>query len=149
MLFRSRSWEAQPKHVLHDVPCLVLVNKYSASASEIVAGSLQANNRAAILGSRTFGKGSVQEVLELESGGMLKFTSGRYDLSNGRTIDKRLSADSGLWGVDPNEGLVIRETVEERIKRFQNREPYTIITQDEPEAYICGDETWQIGRAHV
>ena len=79
----QRSWEAQPKHVLHDVPCLVLVNKYSASASEIVAGSLQANNRAAILGSRTFGKGSVQEVLELASGGMLKFTSGRYDLSNG------------------------------------------------------------------
>ena len=68
----DRSWDAKPEHVLGGVPILVLVNNNSASASEIVAGSLQANDRVAILGMRTFGKGSVQEVLELTSGGMLK-----------------------------------------------------------------------------
>ncbi|MEE2819023.1 MAG: S41 family peptidase, partial [Planctomycetota bacterium] len=96
----ARSWDAQQDTMLSDVPMLVLVNNTSASASEIVSGSLQANGRAAVLGMRTFGKGSVQEVMELASGGMLKFTTARYDLSNGRTIDKRLSEDSGLWGVD-------------------------------------------------
>ena len=114
----------------------------SASASEIVAGSLQANNRAAILGTRTFGKGSVQEVLELASGGMLKFTTARYDLAGGRTIDKRLSEDTGLWGVDPNEGLVVRETIQEQRLRRESREPFIIITDNEPDPYTCGDLEW-------
>lgn len=138
----QRSWVAQPNHVLHGVPILILVNRGSASASEIVAGSLQANNRAVILGTRTFGKGSVQEVMELASGGMLKFTTARYDLAGGRTIDKRLSAETGLWGVDPNEGLVIRETIQEQRKRIESREPYIVITDDEPDPYTCGDLEW-------
>jgi carboxyl-terminal processing protease len=138
----QRSWDAQPNHVLHGVPILILVNSSSASASEIVAGSLQANNRAAILGTRTFGKGSVQEVLELASGGMLKFTTARYDLAGGRTIDKRLSEDTGLWGVDPNEGLVVRETRQELLTRRESREPFVIITDEEPDPYTCGDLEW-------
>ncbi len=138
----QRSWDAQPTHVLHDVPILILVNNSSASASEIVSGSLQANNRAAILGTRTFGKGSVQEVLELASGGMLKFTTARYDLAGGRTIDKRLSEDSGLWGVDPNKGLVVRESIQEQRTRRESREPFIVITDDEPDAFNCGDVQW-------
>ena len=138
----KRSWDAKPQHMLDGVPILVLVNNNSASASEIVAGSLQANDRVAILGMRTFGKGSVQEVLELTYGGMIKFTTARYDLSNGRTIDKKLSEDTGLWGVDPNQGLVITETRQETIQRIKSREPYTIITDDEPEDYTCGDVNW-------
>ena len=138
----KRSWDAKPEHMLDGVPILVLVNNHSASASEIVAGSLQANDRVAILGMRTFGKGSVQEVLELTSGGMLKFTTARYDLSNGRTIDKKLSEDTGMWGVDPTPGLVITETRKEVTQRHKSREPYTIITDDEPEDYACGDVNW-------
>lgn len=138
----ERSWDAQPDHILHDIPILILVNRNSASASEIVAGSLQANDRVAILGTRTFGKGSVQEVLELSSGGMLKFTTARYDLANGRTIDKRLSTDKSLWGVDPNEGLVVQESIQELRKRIESREPYIVITDDEPEAFACGDVDW-------
>ena len=138
----SRSWNADSKQILQDVPIIVLVNNNSASASEIVSGSLQANDRVAILGTRTYGKGSVQEVLELTSGGMLKFTTARYDLANGRTIDKKLSEDSGLWGVDPNEGLVILETREETTERIKSREPFTIITADEPEASTCADTDW-------
>ncbi len=143
-----RSWKADPKQILQDVPIVVLVNSNSASASEIVSGSLQANDRVAILGTRTFGKGSVQEVLELTSGGMLKFTTARYDLANGRTIDKKLSEDTGLWGVDPNEGLVILETRKEATERIKSREPYNIITYDEPEEYACGDLDWIEGTLH-
>jgi|TARA_B100000959_G_scaffold282136_1_gene347866 carboxyl-terminal processing protease len=138
----KRSWDAQPDHILHNVPILIIVNGNSASASEIVAGSLQANKRVAILGTRTFGKGSVQEVLELPSGGMLKFTTARYDLANGRTIDKRLSEDKSLWGVDPNEGLVILESPEEFRDRIESREPYIVITDDEPEEGACGNVEW-------
>jgi carboxyl-terminal processing protease len=138
----ERSWDAKPEQILIGVPILVLVNSNSASASEIVAGSLQANDRVAILGMRTFGKGSVQEVLELTSGGMLKFTTARYDLSNGRTIDKKLSADTGLWGVDPNKGLVILETRKEASERYKSREPYIVITDNEPALFACGDIDW-------
>ncbi len=138
----QRSWDAKPEHVLSGIPMLILVNKNSASASEIVAGSLQANDRVAILGMRTFGKGSVQEVLELTSGGMLKFTTARYDLANGRTIDKKLSKDTRLWGVDPTDGLVIPETQKEASERYKSREPYTVITDSEPELFACGDLDW-------
>ena len=138
----QRAFNADAYNIWKEIPILVLVNGNSASASEIVAGSLQANNRVAILGSRTFGKGSVQEVLQLSSGGMLKFTAARYDLAGGRTIDKKLSDDKSIWGVDPTEGLVVPESREELRARFESREPYTIITDNEPESYTCGDSIW-------
>jgi hypothetical protein len=81
-------------------------------------------------------------VLELASGGMLKFTTARYDLAGGRTIDKRLSEDTGLWGVDPNEGLVIRESLQERRSRGESRVPFIVITDDEPDPYTCGELEW-------
>jgi hypothetical protein len=80
--------------------------------------------------------------MELASGGMLKFTTARYDLAGGRTIDKRLSAETGLWGVDPDEGLVIRETIQEQRTRRESREPFIVITDDEPDPYTCGDLEW-------
>lgn len=137
-----RTIKADSYEVFEDIPVLVLVNGNSASASEIVSGSLQANDRVAILGSRTFGKGSVQEVLQLSSGGMLKFTTARYDLAGGRTIDKKLSEDKSIWGVDPTDGLVILETLEELRNRLESREPYIVITDDEPESFVCGDVDW-------
>jgi carboxyl-terminal processing protease len=138
----QRTINADSYHTWKEIPILVLVNGNSASASEIVSGSLQANDRVAILGSRTFGKGSVQEVLQLESGGMLKFTTARYDLAGGRTIDKKLSEDKSIWGVDPTAGLVIPESFEELKTRIESREPYTIITDEEPELFVCGDADW-------
>jgi hypothetical protein len=73
---------------------------------------------------------------------MLKFTTARYDLANGRTIDKRLSEDKGLWGVDPSEGLVVLESIEELRERIKSREPYTVITDDEPDSFECGNIQW-------
>ncbi|MBO4689783.1 MAG: S41 family peptidase [Paludibacteraceae bacterium] len=69
-----------------DLPLVVLVNKNSASASEIVAGSLQDLNRAKLIGQRTFGKGLVQNVRPIAYGGHLKVTTSKYYLPSGRCI---------------------------------------------------------------
>ena len=103
---REQAWHAQAKGTLPEFPMVILVNGYSASASEITAGALQANGRAKVLGTRTFGKGSVQEVHELpHDRGVLKLTSGYYALASGRNIARR--GDSTIWGVDPDPGFVV------------------------------------------
>jgi carboxyl-terminal processing protease len=71
------------------VPMVVLVNENTASASEIVSGSLQAHRRARLVGARTFGKGSVQIDYQLDNGGDLHLTVAHWYLPNGRTIDKQ------------------------------------------------------------
>lgn len=74
--------------VLGDLPTIVLINQGSASASEIVAGALKDHGKATILGSTSYGKGSVQELERLPSGGTLKVTIARWYTPNGHNIDE-------------------------------------------------------------
>lgn len=72
--------------ILNGLPLVILVNGGSASASEIVAGAMQDHGRAIIMGSKTFGKGSVQTIQDLPTGGAVKLTTARYFTPNGRSI---------------------------------------------------------------
>lgn len=120
---RNRSqqvWNANSGNGVGDFPMVVLVNESSASASEIVAGALKDNGRAIIVGTRSFGKGSVQEVRMLSGGGgAVKVTTAWYYLPSGRNLHKKEGADE--WGVDPNDGFYVPMTLEQIEKMMKLR----------------------------
>lgn len=103
---KNETFAARPGGIT-DVSLVVLVSAASASASEVLAGALQDNNRAVVVGTRTFGKGLVQAIEGLESlpNGYLKITEQRYYLPSGRMIHR--TDDAETWGVDPSPGFYV------------------------------------------
>lgn len=97
------------------VPLVVLVNRHSASASEIVAACLQDHGRAVVVGERTWGKGTVQNVIELEGGkSVLKLTTASYWRPSNQNIHRgTTSTEADEWGVRPNPDLEVRLTDDE------------------------------------
>ena len=79
-------YSASPGQWLKDIPVVILVNESTASASEVLAGALQDQGRALIVGERTFGKGSVQTVLNMRNGSGIRLTTSRYYTPSGRSI---------------------------------------------------------------
>jgi carboxyl-terminal processing protease len=109
--------------VLRGVPLAVLVDGLTASAAEIVAACLQDHRRATIVGSRTFGKGTVQSILPLSDGrGLLKLTTSEYLRPGMANIHRRPGdGDEAVWGVSPDRGFEIVPTAAsvERLRRWR------------------------------
>ncbi|MCW8881274.1 MAG: S41 family peptidase [Sedimenticola sp.] len=109
-------FNAAPDDVLEGAPIVVLVNGGSASASEIVAGALQDHKRAVIMGSQTFGKGSVQTIIPVTKTAAVKLTTARYFTPSGRSIQGEgikpdiLLSDAELVPKEANEATRIKES---------------------------------------
>ncbi|HZU34351.1 MAG TPA: S41 family peptidase [Gemmataceae bacterium] len=112
-----------------ECPMAVLVNKFSASASEIVSAALQDHHRAVIIGERSYGKGSVQNVIRMEGGrSALKLTTASYWRPSGKNIHRFPdSKETDEWGVKPDKGFAVPMEDDERLEYMLYRRDRDII----------------------
>jgi len=110
-------------------PVAILINRWSASASEIVAAALQDHLRAVIIGERSYGKGSVQNIIPVESGASaLKLTTASYWRPSEKNIHRFAnSKPEDEWGVKPNQGYEVKLNDEERLEYYKDRRERDII----------------------
>lgn len=138
--FPERVSRAEKPGTLPDFPMAVLLNGQSASASEVLSGALVENNRAIVVGTRSFGKGSVQSVMEIPGGGgsELKITEQGYFLPSGRSITRKDT--SATWGVDPTEGFYVPLTDKELVAMFEVRRKQEVLQASGAQA--ATEEHW-------
>lgn len=89
LAYSNASFHARPGDLLQGAPVVVLVDTGTASAAEVLAGALRDHGRASVMGSRTYGKGSVQTVVPLDNGDSIKLTTARYYTPSGESIQAR------------------------------------------------------------
>ncbi len=119
----EHAWDAHKEGAFSGFPMAVLVNRFSASSSEIVAACLQDHKRAVVIGERTWGKGSVQTLIQLDGGrSLLKLTTASYRRPSGKNIHRFPNAkDSDQWGVMPDAGHKIELADDEMIRLIKDR----------------------------
>ena len=122
-----------------DTPLVVLVNNGSASASEIVAGALQDHNRALVVGTRSFGKGSVQSILPMANGTAIKLTTARYFTPNGRSIQAK-GIDPDIIIEDGNENIPVMREADLTNRLSNPEESDANATKDESKPTSDGGE---------
>lgn len=130
----AKSWSAHKDGTFSGFPMVVLVNRFSASASEIVSACLQDHKRATIIGERSWGKGSVQNVISLESGAAaLKLTTASYKRPSGKNIHRfQDSKQEDEWGVMPDQGFELKLEIKELRDLDQYRRDRDVIRKEGP-----------------
>jgi carboxyl-terminal processing protease len=119
---KEEAYDARPEGTLllpaQNYPMVVLINKYSASASEILSAALQGHGRAVVVGERSYGKGSVQNIILMEKeSSALKLTTASYWRPNGKNIHRFPdSKDTDDWGVKPSPGFEVPMKDDERVE---------------------------------
>ena len=106
------------------LPVCILIDRYSASASEIVSGCLQDHGRAVLIGEQTYGKGTVQDIIPIQHNrSLLKLTTASYWRPSDRQIDRHdpEAQKTKVWGVQPDDGFVVEISDEELIENLQHR----------------------------
>jgi carboxyl-terminal processing protease len=132
----GQRFHAKAGDLANGLPIVVLINGGSASASEIVAGALQDHGRAVLMGTRSFGKGSVQTIIPLGRSGAMKLTTQRYFTPSGRSIQAK--------GIDPD--ILVEQAKVEKIKPVRKRSEADLrgaLTngQDEEKKKVDGKDT--------
>lgn len=140
---KEQAWDAiEPGTLLpRGFPLVVLVNRYSASAAEIVAACLQDHHVAVVVGERTWGKGSVQNVIQMEQGkSLLKLTTAGYLRPSGKNIHRtRQATESDDWGVSPDSGFEVKfsdDELRKLVAQFDHRDALT-----DPSAQAAADDS--------
>ena len=135
----NKIYSASPSTTITSVPIVVLINGGSASASEIVSGALQDHKRAVLLGENTFGKGSVQVVLQVTDKEAIKLTIARYYLPSGRTIQAvgvkpDIEVFPGLVNTKKNEFIIkesdLKKHLEEELEKVDGKNEKDTDTKD-------------------
>jgi carboxyl-terminal processing protease len=112
-----------------ELPLVLLVNEFTASASEVLGGALQDHKRAVLVGSRTFGKGSVQNVIDLDGEGAIKITVAYYYTPSGRLVHRLPNAKE--WGLEPDVTQTLTPDDEAKL-----REKWGLMTPETPPALL-------------
>jgi C-terminal processing peptidase-3. Serine peptidase. MEROPS family S41A len=135
MSISDSKFDATPGDRLNGAPVVVLVDAGSASASEVLAGALRDNNRARVVGSRTFGKGSVQTVLPLDNGDSVKLTTARYYTPSGKSIQAS--------GIVPD--VVVKPETAAKPGSVPEQDAQLYITEATLPGHLRGDEEGAAG----
>lgn len=147
----DRVWSAKRFGTYEGFPMAVLINNYSASASEIVSAALQDHDRAIVIGERSWGKGSVQNVIELEKGGSaLKLTTASYHRPSGKNIHRFPDAKKeDEWGVLPSDGFEVKMDAEQERDYWRYRQERDVLDEDGPPESEFNDEQLQRALAYL
>jgi len=149
--FEEEVRRATSETLVPSAPLVVMVNGGSASASEVVAGALQDHERAVVVGTRSFGKGSVQGVIPLPNasdGAQIKLTEQYYYLPSGRLLHR--TPDSVRWGVDPSPGFRVPVDEQQMLAMFRARQAENVLAanggQTQGEQGGWSDPSWVVER---